>query len=221
LLEEPARGPSSRAAAVELCRLASAAGEPNLAFRAARDLLGQGRETDRWLYPAAFEEELGAAARQAGVDPALLAGLVRRESAFRPEAQSLAGAVGLGQLLPRTAERLGLMAGLPGVADSRLAEPATNLALSALYLGLLRDRFGSDAGAVAAYNAGPAPPSDWARSGAGQPLDEWVENIPYRETRLYLKTVLASQEVYRRLAGRPPALDPGAPVPSPGPGTAF
>ena len=219
-LEAQARG-ADRAMAIELCRLATFAGEPALAFRVARDLLGQAHRSERWLYPAAFEELLPAAARAAGVDEALLLALIRRESGFRPEARSAAGARGLGQLLPGTADRLGALAGLADEPGARLDDPATNLPLAALYLGLLRDRFGSDAAALAAYNAGPAAPARWSRSRQDTPLDEWVENLPYKETRIYVKVVLSAREVYRRIEGLPPLLDPAAPVPAPGAGVAF
>jgi soluble lytic murein transglycosylase len=220
-LETAVHRASPRASAVEACRLATFAGEPALAFRVARDLLGQAGATQRWLYPDAFQPLVTDTARAAGVDEALLLAVLRRESAFRPEARSTAGAIGLGQLLPRTAERLGLLA-VPAIElVSRLDDPSLNVPLAALYLGLLADRFGSEAGAVAAYNAGPTPPSAWRRPGAAPPLDEWVEDVPYKETRIYLKTVLAAREVYRRLAGLPPALDPASPVPAPVPGVAF
>ena len=218
-LEAQARAGADRSTVVEICRLATFAGEPALAFRVARDQLGQARLSERWLYPAAFEGPVAAAAQAAGVDEALLLALVRRESGFRPEARSLAGALGLGQLLPRTAARLGVLAGLDADPAERLTEPATNLALAALYFGLLRDRFGSDAVALAAYNAGPAAPAGWGR--AATPLDEWVENVPYKETRNYLKLVLAAREVYRRRQGLPPLLDPAALVSVAGAGVAF
>jgi soluble lytic murein transglycosylase len=187
----------------------------------ARDLLGQAPLSERWLYPAAYEEQVTAAARGAGLDEALLLAVVRRESNFRPEARSLAGAIGLGQLLPRTAERLEAVAGLDAEVAARLGDPATNLPLAALYLGLLRDRFGNDAAAVAAYNAGPAAPAGWSRAGPSTPLDEWVENVPYKETRTYLKAVLAAREVYRRREGLPPLLDPAAAVGPAGVGVSF
>ena len=191
-LEALARPGAAQATAVEICRLASFAGEPALALRVARDLLGQVRWTERWLYPTAFGEVVAETAGTVGIDETLLHALIRRESGFRPEARSAAGALGLGQLLPRTAERLGLLVDLSASPVSRLEEPAANLALAALYLGLLLDRFGSEAGAIAAYNAGPSPPAAWSSSRAGLPLDEWVENVPFKETRIYLKAVLSS-----------------------------
>ncbi len=220
-LEALAGRGASQATAIEICRLAAFADEPALAFRVARDLLGQARGTERWLYPLAFEPLVTAAARAAGLDEALLHALVRRESQFQPGARSSAGAVGLGQVLPRTALRLGVLGGLASDPAAQLADPATNLSLAALYLGLLRERFGGDAAAVAAYNAGPAAPAGWLASRAAQPLDEWVENVPYKETRIYLKTVLSAREAYRRMIGLRPSLDPAAPVPPSMAGVAF
>ena len=125
--------------------------------------------------------------------------------------------------IPSSAHRL-----LIGVAVVTLAgcsksptDPGTNLALSALYLGLLRDRFGSDAAALAAYNAGPGAPARWLGSRRDSPLDEWVENVPYKETRIYLKTVLSTREVYRRRIGLSPSLDPATLVPASVAGVAF
>ena len=220
-LEAQAHRGAARATVVESCRLATWAGEPALALRVARDLLGQAPRSERWLYPSGFEAALPAAALAAGIDEALLLALVRRESAFLPEARSAAGAIGLGQLLPRTAGRLAALTGLAADPAGRLDHPATNLPLAALYLGLLRDRFGSDVAALAAYNAGPGAPSGWSRAGAATPVDEWVENVPYKETRTYLKAVLSAREVYRRLEGLPPLLDPGALVAAPATGVAF
>ena len=147
--------------------------------------------------------------------------MVRRESAFRPEVRSAAGAEGLAQLLPATARRLGALAGLPDGGPLRLGDPDTSLGLGAHYLGLLFDRLGDEAVVLAGYNAGPAAAAAWAQARAGRPLDEWVESIPYRETRAYVKGVLASREAYRRLAGRPPALDPGRAIPPPRAGVVF
>jgi peptidoglycan lytic transglycosylase len=208
------------AVAAPLAELAAFAGEADLPFRTARDHLGTTRRTARWLYPDPLPA-LAPLAAQAGVDPDLLRAVIRKESAFRPDARSAAGAIGLLQLVPPTAARLAALAGLPTDPPPRLLDPETSVALGAHYLALLLDRFHGEAAALAAYNAGPARAADWARDRAGLPLDEWVEAIPYKETRGYVKAVLAAREAYRRLAGRPPDLDPARPVEAPGPGVAF
>jgi soluble lytic murein transglycosylase len=213
------RGPS--AAAPAIAELAADAGEAELAFRVTRDLVGTTRRSLRWLYPDPMPSLLAARAASTGVDPDLLRAVIRRESGFRADARSVAGAIGLLQLVPATASRLGLLVGLAGDPAARLAEPDVNLTLGAHYLGLLLERFGDPAPALAAYNAGPTAVAGWARARAGQPLDEWVESLPYRETRGYLKAVLSARQVYRRLGGLPADLDPERPVPAPAEGAAF
>jgi len=220
-LEAAARLPRARGAPAALAELAAFAGGVELAYRVARDQLGVSRRTMRWLYPSPHPAALEAAATGAGLDPDLLRSVLRRESAFRHEARSAAGAEGLAQLLPATARRLAALSGLDGQAPPRLSDPGVSVSLAAQYLGLLRDRLGGDAAALAGYNAGPAPAAAWALARAGLPLDEWVESIPYRETRAYVKGVLSSREVYRRLRGLPPSLSPDAPVAAPRGGIAF
>jgi soluble lytic murein transglycosylase len=111
---------------------------------------------------------------------------------------------------------------VPVELSSQLGEPATSIAFGAYYLGLLSARFPDVPALLAAYNAGPAAAAAWATLRAGLPLDEWVEDIPYRETRHYVRIVMADYALYRRLHGEPPPrLDPGARVKAPPPGVAF
>jgi soluble lytic murein transglycosylase len=147
---------------------------------------------------------------------------MRRESAFRPDARSGAGAVGLVQLIPPTAERLAQVLGVPASAARELERPEVSVPLGAQYLALLVDRFRDPAVALAAYNAGPTAAAAWARSSAGVPLDRFAEDVPYRETRRYVKVVAADTVVYRALwEGGALALDGERPVPAPRQGVAF
>ena len=168
-------------------------------------------------YPAAYAPQVGSSAARAGVDPYLLLAVARRESLFKPDTRSAAGAVGLMQLLPATARRAAIVLGRPSPSDSDMAEPRTAIDLGAWYLSELLGRFGDPAIAAAAYNAGPRVATPWATRGAGQPLDLWVEEIPYRETRTYVKVVLGAWSAYRILAGgSAPALADAVPTPKPG-----
>jgi len=154
------------------------------------------------------------------VDPALALAVMRRESAFVAAARSGAAAEGVLQLRPETARRLQALLGVARAAD--LSDPAENLGFGIAYLALLGDRFAESAEALAAYNAGPAAAAAWARAGAGLSLDEWVEGIPFRETRQYVRAVMADWAVYRRMLDEPPLqLDPSKPISPPGPGVAF
>ncbi|HSN90950.1 MAG TPA: transglycosylase SLT domain-containing protein, partial [Anaeromyxobacteraceae bacterium] len=211
----------ARAAAPLLAQLAAYAGDARLPFRMARDHLGVTRRTLRWSHPEAAAEILPAV-RALGADPSLLLAIMRRESGFRAEARSHAGAQGLLQLVPPTAERLGAVLGLPPGADASLGDPERNVRLGAHYLALLTDRFAHPALVAAAYNAGPGAVASWAEERSGDALDAWVESIPFRETRQYVKIVLPVQAIYRELRAEPPApIEPGHPVSPPRPGVAF
>ncbi|MFT3915990.1 MAG: lytic transglycosylase domain-containing protein [Anaeromyxobacteraceae bacterium] len=221
-LRDLSRGPQARAAAPLVAQLAAFAGDPELPFVLARDQLAPTRRAQRWGHPEPFGGDVVPAARAAGLDPSLVYAVMRRESRFEVRARSGADARGLLQLRPATAARVAAVLGLPGEAGARLDDPRVNLPLGVHYLGLLVSRFQAPAVALAAYNAGPAVAAGWARDRAGQPLDVWVESIPYRETREYVKIVAAGWDVYRRLAGDGPApLDPGAKIPAPAAGAAF
>ncbi|MCS7173403.1 MAG: lytic transglycosylase domain-containing protein [Armatimonadetes bacterium] len=133
------------------------------------------------------------AAQEVGVDPLLLLAVMREESRFDPQAVSHAGAVGLLQLLPATAREL------DATVDFRdLLSPAVNLRLGARYLAEQLQRFKDLRLALAAYNAGPGAARAFAAGGIRDP-DEFVERIPYAETRTYLRRVLQSYGIYRWL----------------------
>lgn len=184
--------------------------------RAIRSANGAGLHDALGLrFPTGFRETLTAAAEEAGVDPALVFAVARKESAFSPDARSRAGALGLLQVMPATGRRVASDLGLspPAVAD--LLDPATNARLGTAYLRQMLDRFdGNIILAAAAYNAGPQRARRWAEDNAGQPAAVWIENITYGETRDYVKSVLAFRAVFdwqlygesRRLAGLMPAM---------------
>ena len=152
-------------------------------------------------YPAAFPVEVARSAERTRLDPYLLLAVMRRESLFKPDTRSAAGAVGLLQLLPATARRAAMVLGRPTLRDEELTVPGTAVDLGAWYLAELLGRFGDPAPALAAYNAGPRIAGPWAARAAGGPLDAWVEDIPYRETRRYVKIVIGAWSAYRILAG--------------------
>jgi peptidoglycan lytic transglycosylase len=198
------------------------AGRPDRSVLLAIALLGdRGARAPRILldaaYPQAFPGQVSRACERTGLDPWLLLAVMRRESLFKPDVRSAAGAVGLLQLLPATARRAAVVLGRPAVRDEQLVEPDTAIDLGSWYLAELVGRFGDPAVALAAYNAGPRASAPWAVKGAGQELDEWVENVPYRETRRYIKVVVGSWSAYRILAGgSAPRLSATVPEPKSG-----
>lgn len=212
----------NRPAGTAVAELASFLGDPLLPFRVTRDQLGLTRRSLPWGFPQAWPHWVRPAAGAARVDPALLLAVMRRESGFRTEARSPAGAVGLLQIIPGTAARLTSLLALPAPVAERLEEPEVNIPLGAAYLSLLQERFREPLLAVAAYNAGPGAVLRWQRERPDLPLDEWVESIPFRETREYVKAVVENWAGMRAAAGEAaPRLDPGAKVPAPGAGVGF
>jgi soluble lytic murein transglycosylase len=192
---------TSRAAAAHLAELAEAAGEAELTLRIARDQLPLSRRALRWQHPLAYGTGLDALATSAGVDPLLFRAIIRRESTFRVDARSPAGAEGLVQLMPYTADRLGTVLGAPVERGADLRDPDTSLALGAAYLGLLADRFHDPVAVLAAYNGGPISAAGWVEDHAGRPIDECVEELPFRETRRYVKLVMSAYATYLHLYG--------------------
>lgn len=153
----------------------------------------------RAIFPWPGRAAVEAEAREFGVDPLLLAAIVRQESTFDLEALSRAGARGLAQLMPGTAAQAarGLDVTL---YPEWLTVPDLNLHLGASHLAVLLRRFqGRVEVAVAAYNAGAAPVSRWiTRPGAEDP-DQFIEQIPFPETRGYVRSVLRNRDLYRAL----------------------
>src|SRR4029077_19404162 len=121
------------------------------------------------------------------------------------------GAHGLMQLMPPTGRALARAAGIKKLAVSQLQDPALGLKLGTVYLREMIDRFGGNVErAVAAYNAGPHRVAVWDLARPGLSAEEFVDTIPFSETRTYVMTVLAAQEQYRRIYALPPA-GPAAP----------
>jgi soluble lytic murein transglycosylase len=164
---------------------------------------GMGLRVWQMAYPPAWREQVVQYAPPAGVPPDLLQALMREESALDPAVVSAAGAVGLTQLMVRTAAQSAKRLSLPAPSARDLTDPRLNIRIGAHVLGDLLKRFGGSAPlALAAYNAGETNARAWWRSRASLPLDEFVEEIPIQETRGYVKRVLRSYAAYRMLYGR-------------------
>ncbi len=164
---------------------------------------GLGLRVWQMAYPPAWRDQVVRYAPPAGVPPDLLQALMREESALDPAVVSGAGAVGLTQLMVRTAGESAKKLALPAPSAHDLTDPRLNIRLGAQHLGDLIKRFGGSAPlALAAYNAGEGNARAWWRSRASLPLDEFVEEIPIQETRGYVKRVLRSYAAYRMLYGR-------------------
>jgi soluble lytic murein transglycosylase len=153
------------------------------------------------LYPFAWRPEVEQAAQRAKVDPFLVAAVVREESNYDPRAVSRAGARGLMQLMPATAQPMVAGRGWVFREGDLLDEPAANIELGASYLGGLLREFGDPRLALAGYNAGPRRARQWWQARRNEDVEVFVEEIPFDETRFYVKRVMLSWEAYRRIYG--------------------
>jgi soluble lytic murein transglycosylase len=152
-------------------------------------------------FPTPFRGQLVAQAKKAGLDPALLYGLIRQESRFVGDTKSAVGAYGLMQLMPGTAKWTAKKVGMDYRHDM-LGDRDVNLLLGSAYLRRLVDDFGGSLTmATAAYNAGPNRPRRWREGGTTMEPAAWAESIPFNETRDYVKKVLANSVHYATLLG--------------------
>ena len=153
------------------------------------------------LFPRPYWSSIVFNAQANGLDPFLVASLIRQESEFNAGAVSHANAYGLMQLLPSMGKSLARKRGLKGFSTAQLLVPAVNLQLGTINLRQVLDRFGGQVEyALAAYNAGDVPVRQWLSTNDYKDVAEYVESIPYTETREYVQAILRNREMYRQVA---------------------
>ncbi len=161
-------------------------------------------------FPMPYQNAVIARCNEIGLDPAYVYGLIRQESRFIMDAKSGVGAAGLMQVMPATAKWTARKIGLTDFKAHHITERDTNIAIGTGYLKLVLDNFGGSMPlAAAAYNAGPSRPRSWRGQGGGTALDAaiWAENVPFSETRDYVKKVLSNTTNYAALiTGQPQSL---------------
>jgi soluble lytic murein transglycosylase len=214
-------------AELELRAAYAATGEPRLLLEAAQEAATAGRigvaiVTVRQIYPQLewrrfedvprevwlaayampFQPSIRSRSAAVGLDPMLTAGLIRQESAYQPDAHSVANAFGLMQLLPKTARRYAKQAKVR-YSTLMLFEPDYNIHLGTIYLAGLRRDFGSVESALAAYNAGEERVAQWTAGQTYREPAEFVDSIPFTETREYVEIVTRNADIYRKLYGTP------------------
>jgi len=156
------------------------------------------------LFPKAYWTDLRKYSVLNGLDPYLVASLIRQESEFNAMALSHANAVGLMQLLPKTGKTVAKQVKLKGYSAPQLFTPAVNLELGTRYFKEMVDKYnGQFEYALAAYNAGTDRVGDWLEQGHYRDPQEFVESIPFTETREYVQAILRNASVYRQLYGTP------------------
>ncbi|CCQ91587.1 hypothetical protein NITGR_730045 [Nitrospina gracilis 3/211] len=152
------------------------------------------------LFPEAFMEKARLEAEPYRLDPYLVLALMRQESAFNPNAHSSANAMGLMQLIPQTAKRVAHSLGEPTPESEDLKNPSLNIKLGVKYLNHLLEMFGDNpVYALAAYNAGPNRVKKWREIRSSLGDIEFIESIPFNETRNYVKKVLRNFVIYKNL----------------------
>ena len=198
---------------LELSRLSHEAGDH---FRAIRLMKRYGygylrfpldavdRKFWEYLYPLGWERSLRSRSKKHGLDPYLVAALIRQESEFNPSARSRSGALGLMQVMPKTGEWLFGRLGIPNYSNRKLTQPDISLRLGTFHLKNVIDRFkGNLEFALAGYNAGEHRVDTWRPLGNFDEPGEFVETIPFSETRGYVQAVIRNQDMYRRLYDAP------------------
>jgi soluble lytic murein transglycosylase len=154
----------------------------------------------RILFPQSYWSEIKAESEKNGLNPYMVASLIRQETEFNPGAVSNKNAYGLMQLLPSVGKSMAKEAGIKHFRTDDLLNPATNIRLGTLYLRRTLNKFGGHPEyAFAAYNAGDDRVLDWQSIGSYHDIDEFVESIPFTETREYVQAILRNEEIYREL----------------------
>jgi soluble lytic murein transglycosylase len=154
----------------------------------------------RILFPEPYWETIKAESAKNHLDPYLVASLIRQESEFNPSAISYANAWGLMQLLPTVGRAMAREEGLSHFETYQLLNPEINIRLGTRYLRQMLDRFnGVPEYALAAYNAGDSRVTDWEGAGPYHGMDEFVESIPFTQTREYVQAILRNVETYKAI----------------------
>lgn len=158
-------------------------------------------------FPLAYHGEVQQAAAKIAMNPLFLLAIARQESAFREDARSPVGAMGLMQLMPATAKQTAQRSGIPFTPQD-LLKPEKNIVLGSRYLNQLLNQFnGNRILAAAAYNAGPSRVNQWlSKDAAKLPYDIWIETIPFQETRGYVQNVLSFSVIYAYRTGTKQAI---------------
>ena len=191
---------------IQLANLANEYHVPDIGVRGAKAGLAKGIVATDAAYPVVSYPLL----KEPQVERSLMLALSRQESEMNPNAVSYVGARGLMQFMPATASREARLSGLPYRKSWLTDDPGYNMTLGGQHLDYLLNRFnGSYIMTAAAYNAGPTRPNQWIadygdpRTGQVDPID-WVEFIPFSETRNYVQRILENTQIYRsRLSGKP------------------
>jgi soluble lytic murein transglycosylase len=154
------------------------------------------------MYPLAYNEDIKKWASEFNLPQALVWGIMKAESQYRPTVVSPVGAQGLMQIMPFTGKKVSELLGDNQFSAYSLKEPATAIKIGSKYLERMAVNFNNSVPLIAAaYNAGPHRVQNWIYNFGYLEIDEWIEHIPYNETRLYVKKVTSNYFAYLNLYG--------------------
>lgn len=165
-------------------------------------ILWQTPWAQKLIYPMPHQDLILQYAKENDIDPNLVAAIIRNESKFFPRAESQVGAKGLMQLMPTTAQWIADAMGMPNYRPEQLYEPETNIRMGCWYLGSLKKEFkGKTHLIIAAYNGGRGNVREWlsTHQWSGDPQE--IDQIPYKETREYVRKVLDDYGRYQKIYG--------------------
>ncbi len=188
-------------AAVEQYNRSSTIGDLGFSQQRLRSgLRGDGKSLWEYAYPRAWDPTVREMSKTTGVPEELIWGIMRAESQYRSEVQSPVGAMGLMQIMPFTGRQLANLVSMGSFETRSLLEPSVNIKLGSRYLQRLLEKFSGSVPLVAAgYNAGPHRVHAWVRGFGSLEMDEFIEHVPYLETRNYVKKVVRNFQIYSLL----------------------
>lgn len=212
-LQTAAADPGNKWADAEMIRMYQEAGKHFYALRRAKQVVPSYLTVDiealpkfyaEALFPRPYWDELYRSATGNGLDPYLVASLIRQESEFNPDAISRANAYGLMQLLPEVGRQTARQIKMRDYSTASFLEPGANLKLGSKYFRQMVDEYGGQVEyALAAYNAGVHRVAEWRMNGTYKDMAEFVESIPFTETREYVQAITRNREIYKKLYERP------------------
>ncbi|MGE0129374.1 MAG: transglycosylase SLT domain-containing protein [Blastocatellales bacterium] len=203
-----ARHPDSPSVNLRIAQIFRIQGEPVAALNALKraypdygQMLPEEGTREVWevFYPLKWWANIKEEAKRHNIDPYLIAGLIRQETVFAPNARSRANALGLMQLLPYVGRDVARKTGAGAISSNDLFNPVLNIQLGTAYVKELMDGFSRFEYVAAAYNGGPTRVRRWIRELSTTDIEEWVESIPLSETRLYVQGVYRNARQYHRL----------------------
>ncbi|HID55175.1 TPA: tetratricopeptide repeat protein [Candidatus Poribacteria bacterium] len=165
-----------------------------------RGILGDSPDVLKLAYPMPYRREIERWAKAFGLDPNFVAAMAYEESRFNPNAVSPAGAIGLMQIMPSTGRSIAERLGIRRFSSSKLFDPELNIRFGCYYMAqLMRSFKGRIELVAAAYNGGPGRVNGWIKRFGDEEIEEFVEDIPYPETKRHVKKTIATYEIYRSI----------------------